>query len=78
MSLIKRTADVTVIVGNVVGAFLIAVGDARIAMFGYAFFIAGCVASIYLLRQSTASKSLTYITYYFLAVNFLGIAKRMI
>jgi hypothetical protein len=74
----KRIADVSVIVGNVVGAFLVAVGDAQIALLGYMFFIAGCVASIYLLRQSTASKSLTYITYYFLAVNFLGIAKRMI
>ena len=73
----KRIMDSAAIAGNIAGAMMVAVGDIHIQILGYIFFIIGCGATIWLLRGSTASKSIMFVSMYFLVVNCIGIAVRI-
>jgi len=73
----KRLADIAAIVGNVVGAIFVAVGNVEVQVVGYLFFCMGCLASIWLLRHSNASKSLIFVGMYFFVVNIIGIVARI-
>jgi hypothetical protein len=75
--MMKKIMDAAAIIGNVVGAMLIAVGNNDVQILGYVFFCVGCGSSIWLLRQSTASKSLMYVSIYFLITNIVGIIARV-
>lgn len=72
----KFVMDALAMVGNMVGSLLVAVGGATESLIGYSFFLVGSIATIWLLRHSTASKSLMFITVYFMAVNIFGIFQR--
>ena len=69
--------DILAVLGSVFGALLVANGDTKAALVGYICFIIGSICSIYLLFNSNASASLTYINVYFLIVNFYGVYKRL-
>lgn len=75
---ITRIAEAAAIIGNVFGAMLVA-GDwgTKYAIAGYSFFLIGSIASVWLLKHSTASRSLIFINLYFMGVNILGIATRV-
>ena len=75
----KRLCDILAVVGNIVGAILVALsqGHPGLGITGYAFFLVGAMASIWLLNHSNASKSLILINGYFIFVNIIGIATRI-
>lgn len=72
----KRLMDIVSLVGNIVGAALVAWGPPDIAIVGYVFFIFGAMATLWLLYNSTASRSVIAITWYFMAMNIFGIFMR--
>jgi len=76
---IKGLCDVLAVIGNVVGAILVALSQKHpeLGIAGYVFFLVGALSSIWLLRHSNASKSLLIITYYFIIVNIIGIVTRI-
>jgi len=77
--MIKKIIDAIALGGNMFGAILVAVSGTNpgLAIIGYLVFMAGCGASIYLLKHSNASKSLLFISWYFMAANVVGIAMRL-
>ena len=69
--------DVLAILGNIVGACLVAwQPTAIIAIVGYLFFCVGAGATLWLLYNSTASRSVVFVTWYFMAMNIFGIYTR--
>jgi hypothetical protein len=76
---IKRVFDVLAISGNIIGAYLVAIGqhNTSLSMIGYACFLVGSLSSIWLLRHSNASTSLVFINIYFTVINVIGILARI-
>jgi uncharacterized membrane protein YqjE len=76
---VKTLCDILAVVGNIVGAILVAFSakSPNLAIAGYLFFLVGAIFSIWLLRHSNASKSLISINIYFIVVNVIGIITRI-
>jgi hypothetical protein len=70
----KMILDVLVLVGAIGGSTLIA-ANIGMNVLGYVLFLISSVASLLLLRQSDASKSLVWVNLYFTAMNVIGIVR---
>ncbi len=70
----KLIADTVYLIGNMSGSILIA-SNIGLNVFGFMLFTVGSLAGVYLLKNSNASKSLLFITCYFLVVNVIGIIR---
>jgi hypothetical protein len=70
----KRVLDFLAVAGAIGGSSLIA-ANVGLNVLGYAFFLISSLASLQLLRQSDASKSLIVINLWFTAMNVLGIVR---
>lgn len=70
----KRVLDFLAVAGAVGGSTLIA-SNVGLNVLGYALFLISSLASLQLLRQSDASKSLIVINLWFTAMNVLGIVR---
>lgn len=75
----KRLCEILALAGNIAGAMLVALSQnhAEYGIVGYIFFLIGNVTSLWLLRHSNASNSLTLINIYFIIANVVGIATRI-
>ena len=70
----KKLADIITVVGSMLGAGLIAL-NINYNVLGYVFFLIANLANLYLLNISTASKSLTVVTIFFVIANIIGIMR---
>jgi hypothetical protein len=68
----RKVADVSYILGSMIGAVLVASNTGH-AVFGYVLFFVSSVAGVYLLKNTNASGSLMFVTLYFGVVNVFGI-----
>lgn len=68
----KLIADVLVVLGSLVGSTLIAL-NVGLNELGYICFIVASVFTMYLLLNSTASRSLLLVNLYFLIINVVGL-----
>jgi hypothetical protein len=74
---LKQLMEALAIIGSVGGSLLVALAvSGHLAILGYCFYLMGTIASIYLLKISTASRVLVGLNFYFLAVNVIGIIIR--
>ena len=72
--------DALALIGNIVGAALVATAQVEIQLIGYCFFCVGCGASIWLIVKSEASESLRsvlIVNSYFMLANIYGIINRV-
>ena len=71
---LKLIADIFAVGGSIIGSTLIASNTGHNGL-GYFFFILASFATLYLLKISTASKSLYVVNAYFLIINMVGLVR---
>jgi len=70
----KLVADVIAIAGAITGSTLVAINIGHNQL-GYAsYFISGC-ATMYLLKDTEVSKSIKFITLFFMVINVVGMCR---
>ena len=68
----KKVADIVAISGQMIGALLIAC-NCGYTRLGYVAFLIGGAATLFLLNGTNAPKSLTFIAWFFVIVNIIGV-----
>lgn len=70
----KRLLDVTALGGAMIGSLLIA-ANIGITQIGYVFFLLSSIASVMLLMNSNASRSLYFTNMWFILMNVIGLVR---
>jgi len=70
----KIVADAIAVIGAISGSTIIAL-NIGMNQFGFVLFLLSSLATLFLLHNSNASKSIELITFYFLITNVIGLIR---
>ena len=74
--MIRRIADVAVVVCSVIGAGLVA-ANIGVALYGYIIFMIANVASLVVLSKAQGVKSIILVNVMFFVINLVGIVRNI-